>query len=80
MVRDNISVPPSRVKKSKKSKKLARETRGLCRERHGWGQLSEYGTANGDAPAWEREEVSTWSSGARGKTALGNNVHTGAGR
>jgi hypothetical protein len=55
----NISVPYSRVKKSKKSRKPARETLGLCRERHGWGQPSECGTANGDAPAWVREGVST---------------------
>jgi hypothetical protein len=56
---DNVSVPSSRVKKSKKSRKLARETHGLCRERHGQRQLSGCRTANGDAPAWEREGVST---------------------
>jgi hypothetical protein len=31
--RDNVSVPSTRVKKSKKSRKPARETRGVCRER-----------------------------------------------
>jgi hypothetical protein len=39
--KDNVSVPSSRVKKSKESRKPARETHGLCRERHGQGQLSE---------------------------------------
>jgi hypothetical protein len=33
--RDKISVPSSRVKRSKKSRKPVRETWGLCRERHG---------------------------------------------
>jgi hypothetical protein len=47
----NVSVPSSRVKKSKKSIKLAKETHCLCRKRRGQGQLSEWGTANGDAPA-----------------------------
>jgi hypothetical protein len=34
---DNVAAPSSRVKKSKKSRKPARETRGLCRERRGQG-------------------------------------------
>jgi hypothetical protein len=38
--RDNVSVPSSNVKKSKKSRKLARETRGVYRERRGRGQLT----------------------------------------
>jgi hypothetical protein len=59
MIQDNVSVPSSRVEKSKKSRKVARETRGLCGERCGWGQLSECGTANGDAPMWETGGVST---------------------
>jgi hypothetical protein len=57
--RDNVLVPYSRVKKSKKSRKLARETCGLCRERRGRRLLSDWGTVNGDAAMWEREEVST---------------------
>jgi hypothetical protein len=48
MCQDNVSGPSSRVKKSKKSRKPARETRGLCRERHGQGQLNESRTANAE--------------------------------
>jgi hypothetical protein len=42
--RDNVWVPSSRIKKSKRSRKPVRETRGLCRERSGRRQLSERGT------------------------------------
>jgi hypothetical protein len=58
MFQDNVSVSFSTVKKFKKSRKLARETCGLCRERHGRAQLGGWGTANDDAPKWEREGVS----------------------
>jgi hypothetical protein len=34
----NMSVPSSRVKKFKKSRKPVWDTRGLCRERRGWEQ------------------------------------------
>jgi hypothetical protein len=72
-------VPSSSVKKSKKSRKLARKTSSLCRKRHRRGQLSEWETANRDEPATPSltnavtvSTCITWQTPASDTAIIGN--------